>query len=216
GDRAVGEDGDALHVGLGVGKTFGADGRGSAGLNLAAGWQKQTMVRRQDIFEPAFGTSRIKTDYLAADVSLGYSFGSGPWFVRPNVDASAIRLSLDGFDEQGLDGLGMAVDKSDEWYLSIEPKLTVGARFNQVHFALTGGGLFANKDEIRAPMRFIGAGAASDPAIISTMIDDQAFVGGLELGIDASNRFDVSVGYQGVIGSQVESHTATVNMRLRF
>jgi hypothetical protein len=214
--RAVGDDGEALHVGVGVGKTFGADGRGSAGLNLAAGWQKQTMVRTQDIFGPALGTSRVKSDYLAADLSLGYSFGSGPWFVRPNVDASAVRLSLDGFDEQGLDGLGMAVDQSDEWYLAVEPKLTVGARFNQVHFALTGGGMFANKDTISAPMRFLGASASSDPAIISTAIDDQAFVGGLELGIDASDRFDVSVGYRGVIGAQVESHTATVNLRLRF
>jgi len=216
GQRAEGDDGEALHVGLGVGKTFGADGRGSAGINLAAGWQNQGMARVQDVFEPAVGTWRLKSDYVAGNLSLGYSFGNGPWFIRPNVDASAIRLSLDGFEERGLGGLGMAVDQADEWYLAVEPKLTVGARFNQVHFALTGGGMFANRDAISAPMRFLGANAASDPAMIGTLIDDKAFVGGVEFGVDASSQFDLSIGYQGYLGSQVESHTGTLNLRMRF
>jgi hypothetical protein len=214
--RAVGDDGETVHVGLGLGKVFGPDGRGSAGLNIAAGWQKMTMVRMQDVFEPLTGTSRVRSDHLAADLNLGYSFGSGPWFVRPNVDAYAIRLTLDGLEEQGLGGLGMRVDQSREWYLAVEPKLTVGAEFGDFHLAVTGGGMFSNKDSIAAPMRFLGAGAASDPALIHTLIDDQALVGGIQFGIDAGDRVDVSVGYEAYLGSQIESHTANVKLRIAF
>jgi hypothetical protein len=215
-DRTEGTDGSAVHLGLGLGKTFGADGRGSAGVNVAAGWQRMTLARAQDVFEPLVGISRVKGDSLAADASLGYSFGSGPFFVRPNIDAHAVRLTINGFEEDGLGGLGMRVDKSSEWYLAAEPKLTVGAQFDTVRFAVTGGGMFSNKGAIRAPMRFIGADPASDAAMIGTLIDKQAFVGGVELGIDASERLNLSIGYEGYIGSQTESHTANLNLRFRF
>jgi uncharacterized protein with beta-barrel porin domain len=215
-DRATGDDGDAVHVGVGVGKTFGPDARGSAGLNLAAGWQSVRMERRQDIFEPLIGTSRVRSHYLAADANLGYSFGSGAWFVRPNIDASAVKLTLSGFDEDGLDGMGMRVDRSSDWYLSVEPKLTLGARMDRVHFSVTGGAMFSNKDVIGAPMRFIGSDLTSDPALIRTMIDKHSFVAGAELGVDAAKGLDLSVGYQGYLGSRIDSHTANIRLRYSF
>jgi hypothetical protein len=67
--------------------------------------------------------------------------------------------------------MGMRVDRSSDWYLSVEPKLTLGARMDRVHFSVTGGAMFSNKDVIGAPMRFIGSDLTSDPALIRTMID---------------------------------------------
>lgn len=174
------------------------------------------MARSQDVFGASRGSARVGSHYLGADVNIGYSFGSGSWFVRPNLDASAIRLTLEGFDESGLAGLGMRADKASDWYLAVEPKLTIGARFDHVHFSVTGGGMFSNKDTIDAPMRFLGAASASDPAIIRTLVDKQAFVGGVELGVEGGKRWDVSIGYQGYLGSKIESHTAEVNLRVRF
>jgi hypothetical protein len=75
-----------------------------------------------------------------------------------------------------------------------------------------GGGMFSNKDSIGAPMEFLD----SDPAFIRTLVDDKAFVGGIEFGIDAGERVDVSVGYEAYVGSQVESHTANVKVRIAF
>ena len=216
GDRAAGDDGEGVHVGVGVGKTFGPAARGSVGLNLAAGWQSVRMERRQDIFELLVGTSRVRSHYLAADANLGYSFGSGAWFVRPNIDASAIKLTLSGFDEDGLDGMGMRVDRSSDWFLSVEPKLTLGARMDRVHFAVTGGALFSNKGAIGAPMRFLGSDLSSDPALIRTMIDKQAFVAGADLGVDAAKGLDVSIGYDGYLGSRIDSHTANILLRYSF
>ena len=216
GDRAAGDDGEGVHVGVGVGKAFGSDARGSIGLNLAAGWQSVRMERRQDIFEPLAGTSRVRSHYVAADANLGYRFGNGAWFVRPNIDASAIKLTLSGFDEDGLDGMGMRVDRSSDWFLSAEPKLTLGAKMDRVRFAVTGGALFSNKSAIGAPMRFLGSDLGSDPALIRTMIDKHAFVAGAELGVDAAKGLDLSIGYHGYLGSRVDSHTANILLRYSF
>jgi hypothetical protein len=209
-------DGKAIHIGVGIGKTFGAAARGSAGLNLSAGWQRMTMVRRQDVFEQLVGTSRVRSHYLAADANLGYSFGNGPWFVRPNLDASAIRLTLNSFDERGLEGLGMRVEKSGQWFLAAEPKLTAGARLDRVRFSVTGGAMFSNKDAIRAPMRFLGADVGSEAALIRTVIDKRAFVAGAEFGVDAARGIDVSIGYHGYLGSRIESHSGNVRLRYSF
>jgi hypothetical protein len=214
--RATGDDGEAIHVGVGVTKAFGPEARGSAGLNLAAGWQSMRMERRQDIFEPLVGTSRVRSHYLAADANLGYSFGSGSWFIRPNVDASAIRLTLSGFDEDGLDGMGMRVDRSSDWFLSVEPKLTLGARMDRVHFSVTGGAMVSNKGVISAPMRFLGSDLTSDSALIRTMIDKHSFIAGAELGVDAAKGLDLSIGYQGYLGSRIDSHTANIRLRYSF
>jgi len=48
------------------------------------------------------------------------------------------------------------------------------------------------------------------------MIDKQAFVGGIDLGVEANDRWDVSFGYQTYLGSRVESHAANLKLRFRF
>ena len=39
--------------------------------------------------------------------NLGYSFGMGEIFARPEIDGSVIGLRQHGFTEQGLNGLGV-------------------------------------------------------------------------------------------------------------
>lgn len=65
-------------------------------------------------------------------------------------------------------------------------------------------------------MRFLGADAASNAAIILTMVDDKAFVGGAELEVDANDRVDLSLGYEAYVGSRIETHTAHVRVRMAF
>ncbi|MCC6925260.1 autotransporter outer membrane beta-barrel domain-containing protein [Novosphingobium sp.] len=215
-DRSVGKDGWGVHLGLGVAKRYGANDAGTFGLNLAAGWQSQKMVRRQNIFGPTQGTADVKSRYIAADASGGYSIPVGNGFIRPSIDFTALRLTINNLDEQGLAGLGMRVGKSSDWFLTAEPKLTLGANFTGGYVSLTGGGVFANRDQIRAPMTFLGASPLSDPAIIRTMVDKNSLFIGADAGYDAANGLRFSIGYRAYLGQRMESQTANINLRYQF
>ena len=61
-DRAR-ADGDAVHGGVAVAKSFGDRGQGVASVSLSGGVQTVELIRSQSVFVTAIGTSNYKTDY---------------------------------------------------------------------------------------------------------------------------------------------------------
>lgn len=216
-DRAVGEDGSGLHAGVGIRKTFGQDNQGEASLAVATGGQKVDMTRAQFLFEAGVGSAKVETRYLGFTGRVGYAFGNGPVFFEPALEASMTRLIYEGFEESGLDGLGVAAERNSEWFASVAPQLTLGARLGHgIRLSATGGIMFHDKDEIANSFRLLGASAASDPARIVTRIDDQAMLAGVDVEVAGNERLNLRFGYRGEFGEMMQSHTASFRLRWAF
>lgn len=216
GDRAT-ADGNAVHGGLALARTFGDRDQGSASLAITGGIQTVDLSRRQTVFVSGMGRTHYKTDYVGATVEVGYSFGTGPVFLRPAVTGSMFRLGQRNFTEEGLAGLGITGLSHHEWFGTVTPKLTLGARLGQwATLSVNGGGVFHDKSDISAPLRLIGANPAADPAIIRTAFDQSAWTGGFDLVIGKRDRVSVDLGYRGEFGKSVTSHNAHFTFKAAF
>jgi hypothetical protein len=215
-DRAQ-ADGEAIHGGVALSKSFGARGQGNASIALTGGVQTIDMSRRQVVFVSAIGTSRYKTDYFGGTAKIGYSFGTGPLFARPEIEGSMFQLGQRQFVEQGLGGLGITGLNHHEWIGTVSPTMTLGARLGPLaSFSLTAGGVFHDKSVITAPLRLIGANPAADPAMIRTRFDKSAWTGGLDLVIGDVGNVSVDLGYRGEFGKSVTSHDAHFTFKAKF
>ena len=195
----------------------GPDGAGSASVTLSAGSQKNDLKRKQTIFVSGQGRSHYTTSYVQVAANLGYSFGLGEVFARPEIDGSVIGLRQHGFTEEGLAGLGMVGEADTDWIRTVSPHLTLGMNISRTaRFSLTGGGVFHNRDQITHPFRFVGSDLSSDPAMISTRFDKSAFMAGANLAVLGSGRVKVDAGYRGEFGKTVTSHTANVEVKVAF
>ena len=216
GDRAAGS-GEAVHGGLALAKSFGDREQGTASLALTGGVQTVDQSRRQSVFVSAIGTSHYQTDYIGVSTELGYSFGSGALFARPAIAASMFRLGQRQFVEQGLAGLGVTGLDHHEWFGTLSPTLTLGARIGSVGIlSVNAGGVFHNKAYITAPLRLIGANPAADPAMIRTSFDKTAWTGGLNLVVGNSDKVTIDLGYQGEFGTSLRSHSAHFRLKAKF
>ena len=97
-DRATGEA-EAIHGGLGIRKDLDGTGRGSASLQLSAGVQWNDVARRQSVFVDGIGRADSRSSCYGLSGKIGYSFGDGPIFIRPELDASLFSIGLHGFEE---------------------------------------------------------------------------------------------------------------------
>lgn len=216
GDRAT-ADGEAVHGGLALARSFGDRDQGSASLSLTGGLQTVDLSRRQAVFVSGVGSSHYKTDYLGGTAQIGYSFGTGPLFAGPSIEGSMFRLGQRRFVEQGLAGLGITGLNHQEWIGTVSPTMRLGVRLNRsATFSLNAGGVFHDKSVITAPLRLIGADPAAAPAMICTRFDKSAWTGGLDLEIGNSDRVSVDLGYRGEFGKSVTSHDAHFTFKAKF
>ena len=215
-DRAY-TSGNGVHVGVGVQKTFGTDQNGLASLMLSAGTQNNRVDRSQKVFVAGVGHSSFKTSYLQAAFRLGYTFGTGIVFARPEVDGSIISLDQHGFTESGLAGLGM-IGLSDKHAIqTLSPQLMLGMNISPMAcLSISGGGVFHNKGYIAHPFRFIGADPQSDAAIITTRFDESALTAGAKLQLIGSDRLKFDIGYYGEFGKSIRSQTANAEVKFLF
>ena len=216
GDRAF-ADGEAIHGGIAVGRSFGAQGAGSARLALTGGVQSTDMTRQQSVFVSSVGNSHYKTDYVGATADIGYSFGTGMVFVRPAVTGSMFRLGQRSFAEEGLGGLGITGVKGHSWIGTVSPGATLGARLSRMAtVSVNAGGVFHDRGSVSAPLRLVGANPASDPAIINSRFDKSAWTGGLDLVLGGTGPVSIDLGYQGEFGRSVISHNGRLMLKARF
>ncbi|WP_185829160.1 autotransporter outer membrane beta-barrel domain-containing protein [Sphingomonas ginkgonis] len=215
GGRFVGKDGRNFNAGIGVEKHFAGDD-GVFGLALAAGSQRFPTTRYQDIFAPGFGDATIRTEYRGADAKLGYRFSAGTFFARPELELQGIRMSFKSFSEEGLQGTGARSVGSSRWYLSATPKVSAGLDTGPLKLFGTVGYQFANKGQIVAPLRLVGAPDASDPARIATAIDKQTMLLGLTAEAKAGDRATLQFGFTGLYGDHVTSKSANMKLIFRF
>ena len=215
-DRAI-ADGEAVHAGVALARSFGDRGQGTAKLSLTGGLQTVDLTRRQSVFVSAVGSSHYQTDYLGGTAEIGYSVGTGPLFARPSIEGSMFRLGQGRFTEQGLGGLGIAGLRHHEWIGTVSPRMTVGARLGtSATFSLNAGGVFHEKSVITAPLRIIGANPSADPAMIRSRFDKTAWSGGFDLVVGNSDKVSVDLGYRGEFGKSVTSHDAHFTFRAKF
>ena len=211
--KATGELG--VHAGLGLRKTF-ADDRGDASVSVSAGTQSFKTQRFQNIFTPGMGEATIKTSYVGADASLGYTFSSGALFATPGIDLQAIRLKIGDFAETGLDGTGARSEGRSDWYLSATPMLTAGFKNAGLKLSGTVGYQLSDMGSIIAPIRLIGSPDASDPAMIRTLIDKQTLLLGVNVEATLGKAAALQFGFKGLYGDKVHSESANIKLVVRF
>ena len=163
------------------------------------------------------GSAKIDSQYLGLHGRAAHRFGRAGFYVEPAVSASAIRLSLDAFEETGLGGLGMVADKSEQWVLSATPQVTLGSHIGSgLHLWLTGGVVLQDTDALQYPFRFIGTDPAADPALVATHIDSAAAIVRTGFDITGNSSLRIRLNYAGEFGKGWQSHSATAGLRVAF
>jgi hypothetical protein len=210
-------DGNGLHGGIGLRKLFGPGDACSISVTASAGRQKNDAKRYQAIFVAGQGRSDYTTSYEQVAGNLGYSFDLAKFFVRPEVDGSIVWLKQHGFTEDGLAGLGVAVESDTDRIETVSPHLTFGVNISSTaRFSLTGGGVFHNRGAITRPFRLIGSDQSTDPALISSRFDKSSFLAAANIEVVGNERMKIDAGYRGEFGKSMTSHTASVDVRFVF
>ena len=216
--RAVFE-GDGFHGGLGLRQT--APDGGQMGVSISAGWQAVETTRLSNVFQPLKGESNNDTGYLRMDAEVAHIFGAGAFYARPALRGSVTALYRDGFVEEGMAGLGVQGFADTEVIGALNPEVAFGFRsdYGQSSSAsavLTVGRVFHSEDELVAPMRLLGSNPDAAPAFITTPIDEQAWRVGADVRFGNDDGLSLRLNYVGEFGDKIESHTAGVNVRLKF
>ncbi|RZJ39306.1 MAG: autotransporter outer membrane beta-barrel domain-containing protein [Brevundimonas sp.] len=211
--------GDGFHGGLGLRRT--APDGAQFGVSISGGWQDNETRRLSNVFEPLLGESGNDTGYLRADAEVARIFGAGGFYVRPALRGSVTALHRDGFVEEGMAGLGVEGYADTDVVGTLNPEVAFGFRSeyseaSSTSAAITLGGVFHSEDDLLAPMRLLGSNPDALPALIATPIDDQAWRVGADIRFENNHGLSLRLNYVGEYGDRVESHTAGVNVRMKF
>ncbi|XBQ17128.1 MAG: hypothetical protein ABL308_04435 [Oceanicaulis sp.] len=211
--------GQALHAGLGFERT--SPGGVIVGGGVTAGWQWTESTRSQNIFGPMIGESSANSGYLQTELHLAQVFRSGRLFARPEISASATALHHTGFEERGLEGLGMEGLRETQVIGRISPEVALGAVLyegpaSSATFTMTLGADFQSDRRVELPMRFLGSNPDADPAKIGTLLDSESYRISTDLHLIGSDRIGLRLGYTGEFGEYVEDHRAGFDFRMKF
>jgi hypothetical protein len=218
GGRAA-SDGQGFNAGLGMERQQ-ADGL-NYGFSVSGGWSWLETTRAVTVFEPGIGVSEPETNYVRLDGHVGNVLQSGSWFASPNLGVSVTSLRHEGLIEHGLDGLGVEVSAASQTIASLNPTLILGHSYQQNEsqireISVTLGARLNSTDRLELPVRFIGAGAGSDPAIIGNVLDQYVYQFGADISILGDDRVGLSFSYDGEFGEETENHRAGFDFRMRF
>ncbi|WP_269514563.1 autotransporter outer membrane beta-barrel domain-containing protein [Brevundimonas subvibrioides] len=216
--RAVSE-GTGFHGGLGLRRN--SDNGVQVAVSMSGGWQQIDTARAVNVFEPLEGTSSPNSGYLQASAQVARIFSSGALFARPAFRASVTALHHAGFKEAGLAGLGVEGHANTDLIGTLNPELSLGFAVgdqtrNGVTFAVTLGGVFHTDDQLTSPMRLQGSNPEAMPAYIASPIDGQAYRAGAELRWFGDHGESLRLSYTGEYGDRTESHSAGLDLRIRF
>ena len=216
--RAVSE-GKSLNLGLGMRRT---DPSGfEAGVAVSGGWQWMETHRNMNIFGPAVGLSSPESRYGQLSGHVAHTVRHGAFFARPALNASVTALHADGFSETGLGGNGVERQADTQYLATVNPELQFGVVFAdtpgaQGVLSFNVGGVFQSEDRLESPFRLLGANPLSDPAVISTPLDQEALRVGADFSIAADNGVSLRLRYTGEFGDRTDSHSAGLDLRFRF
>ncbi|WP_162559222.1 autotransporter serine protease [Microvirga sp. 17 mud 1-3] len=202
------------------GALYGSGQWGALTLRLGAAYARHDIDLSRTITFPGYADA-VKASYdgstLQAFGELGYRLGFGALALEPFVGASVLRLSTDGFQEQGgaaaLTGFGRTYDLG-----TTTVGLRAEARLSET-VPLTLSGLLGWRHAYGdvAPEALLAfAGGASPFTVAGVPVDRDALVA--EAGLDwrASEAISLGVSYAGQIGARAQEHTVKGNFVWRF
>ncbi|AWM86723.1 autotransporter domain-containing protein [Microvirga sp. 17 mud 1-3] len=202
------------------GALYGSGQWGALTLRLGAAYARHDIDLSRTITFPGYADA-VKASYdgstLQAFGELGYRLGFGALALEPFVGASVLRLSTDGFQEQGgaaaLTGYGRTYDLG-----TTTVGLRAEARLSET-VPLTLSGLLGWRHAYGdvAPEALLAfAGGASPFTVAGVPVDRDALVA--EAGLDwrASEAISLGVSYAGQIGARAQEHTVKGNFVWRF
>jgi hypothetical protein len=211
-------DGNGLMAGIGFQR---AKDNISLGYSVSGGLIDFNTKRQVNVFGPAVGDSDVRTSFLQGRFDAAWLTTKGRLFAKPQIGLSVTALRENGFEEEGLAGVGIKANGHTAWIASLEPDLALGAvvvdspKHHGV-FTLKFGGRLASTDELKLPFRFIGAGPGSRAATMSTPYDQRAWRFGSDLTFTASDRLTVRLSYTGEYGDTTTSHRGGLDLNLKF
>jgi hypothetical protein len=190
-------------------------------VGLTTGWAQIGIDRHQTVFEAQTGHSTIDTEFLQLRADASKTWWMGPAFVKPSLNISLTDLHMDRFAEAGLAGMGWLSPGTDKGIASFEPKLNFGGFIYQgpreqdlLNFWV--GARVTSEDQLKAPMRFIGAGQGAANAVITTPYDNNAWMAGFNFTVAGHGRWTVDLGYDAEWGGLSDQQRGNLDVKFKW
>ncbi|MCB5175930.1 autotransporter outer membrane beta-barrel domain-containing protein [Microvirga lenta] len=199
---------------------YGSAAWGNLNVRLGTSYAWHDIDAKRSIRFPGFADEAHASyggSTIQAFGEVGYVFNLGPTKLEPFVGASVLRVSTDGFQEEGgpaaLTGYAQNQDLATTTFgLRAEARLS-----NEL--PLTAHGMLGWRrayGDINPTALMAFSGGASSFTVAGTPVDRDALVG--EAGLDWQAGRDISLGisYEGQIGSRAQEHTLKGSFVWRF
>ncbi len=213
-------DGQSLDLGVGLRRTLstGAD----LALSLSSGWQELDTKRRVNVFEPLVGTSSPRTTFLRAAMQFGKTYRYGHIFTRPMLNLSATTLHQVAFNEQGLEGIGIAGQDHTQFITAAGPEFAFGYVSAEdsdytAKLELNAGRSYRDARRVTMAYRFLGDNPLSDPALISTFIGRYSDHLGADLDVARTDgRMSMRFSYKSAQGGKRHDNSVGMSVKAKF
>ena len=211
-------DGQSLGVGFGLRRVY-ADGADLA-LSLFSDWQTLNTSRYIDVFGPLVGSSRPQTLVQQLALKWGETYRYKSVYARPILNVSGTTLHQDGFQEQGLDGIGVAAQTHTQFIAAAGPELALGyvsaPEDGYSHqLEIDAGRTYRDISRIAMTYGLIGANSSTDPALIDTLIGRSSDHLGVNFDIAQANGL-MTMRFSYTMDSSTKLHTNSIGASAKF
>ena len=195
----------------------------SAAASGGTGWYDATRLLNITNLIPiaSVANSDFRISHANLQLRAAKLLKAGRMYVKPTLDLNAFYLKMHDFDETGIGVLNLQIRDTDDWVFAATPSIEVGTQVAwqgmQLRPFARAGVTFYSTDELGVNATF--AGAPTSVGTFEAVSGMDQIVGNFSAGlkvIDPKGRFDMSLGYDGRISDDVQSHSATGRISFRF
>ncbi|NYT78349.1 autotransporter outer membrane beta-barrel domain-containing protein [Alcaligenaceae bacterium] len=150
-----------------------------------------------------------------------YTYTMPQSYIKPFIDLDIVHTRMPSFDERNAGALNLHLEGVNKWSAVISPSVEVGGRFDlnsgyTVRPYASVGVSFSSTDKWESQARLASAPSGTDP-FRSTLETGRVF-GRVSTGVQVlSNKgMDVSLQYDGLLSSKVNSHSGSLKATWSF
>ncbi|WP_339948195.1 autotransporter outer membrane beta-barrel domain-containing protein [uncultured Albimonas sp.] len=211
-------DGTSGFLGAGVTRQMGALALSAA---ATAGWSEFDTSRGAGILAPGGAEAEHGALSLGARLRADWTQELDGGWLRPSLDLDLIHVAAEGYTETGAGRRSLRVEDSDATAFVLTPAIEAGLRrdlgdnLGLRAWARVGVSL-SSLDSYEATARFAND-ATGVPGFVNGAAQSQA-VGRIGLGasLQAGERVDVGLGYEGAFADGYTGHTGRASVTVRF
>ncbi|MBW8732757.1 MAG: autotransporter outer membrane beta-barrel domain-containing protein [Asticcacaulis sp.] len=213
-------DGQSLQLGMGFRRVM-ANGSDVA-LSLSSGWQDIDTRRMVYVFDPLVGISNPQATVLKAALKWGKTYRGEHLYVRPILNVALTTLQQKAFQEQGLEGNGVAGLNHTQTIATSGPELAWGyvsspssGYVTKLEFDVAHS--VRDTSRIAMPYRLIGANPASDTALVGTVVGRGLDHVGITFeSFKVNSRASLRLNYSQDSSAKLRTSSLGMTLRMKF